>query len=189
MQACIFSFLCAEACAPPSPLIPPDNTDMAAESFFRRWARRKAESAATVSSAENDADKLETETPRLPGLDDVARLTAESDYSLFVAKGIDTAVQRAAMKKLFSDPHFNTMDGLDIYIGDYTRASPLSATMRSALKHAQNLFAPLPVDDKESRIETASTGEPELSQDGDPAPHLQSDGSDCQDSSPDACSS
>ena len=98
-------------------------------------------------------------------------------------------MQRAALKKLFSDPHFNTMDGLDIYMGDYTRASPLPATMRSALKHAQNLFAPLPADDKESRIKTASTGELELPQDGDPAPHLQSDGNDCQDASPDGRSS
>ena len=30
------------------------------------------------------------------------------------------------MKKLFADPHFNVMDGLDIYIDDYSIPSPLS---------------------------------------------------------------
>ena len=29
------------------------------------------------------------------------------------------------MKKLFADPHFNVMDGLDIYVGDYTQPDPL----------------------------------------------------------------
>ena len=29
------------------------------------------------------------------------------------------------MKKLFSDPHFNVMDGLDTYIDDYGKPDPL----------------------------------------------------------------
>jgi hypothetical protein len=53
-------------------------------------------------------------------LEDVTALTPASDFSGFVAKGVDTAVKNAAMKKLFSDPHYNIMDGLDIYIGDYS---------------------------------------------------------------------
>ena len=29
------------------------------------------------------------------------------------------------MKKLFSDPHFNVMDGLDTYIDDYGKPDPI----------------------------------------------------------------
>jgi len=38
-------------------------------------------------------------------------------------------VHHAAMKKLFSDPHYNIMDGLDIYIDDYSKEDPLPAGM------------------------------------------------------------
>jgi hypothetical protein len=47
-------------------------------------------------------------------------------------------VKNAALRKLFSDPHFNVMDGLDIYIDDYAKPDPLPA---SALrKMAQAAF-------------------------------------------------
>jgi hypothetical protein len=45
---------------------------------------------------------------------------------------VDPAVQQAAMKKMFSDPHFNVMDGLDIYIDDYSKPDPIPLEM---LKH------------------------------------------------------
>jgi hypothetical protein len=33
------------------------------------------------------------------------------------------------MKKLFSDPHFNVMDGLDSYIADYGKPDPIPLSM------------------------------------------------------------
>ena len=33
------------------------------------------------------------------------------------------------MKKLFSDPHFNVMDGLDTYIDDYGKPDPIPLSM------------------------------------------------------------
>jgi hypothetical protein len=42
---------------------------------------------------------------------------------------VDPAVQQAAMKKMFSDPHFNVMDGLDIYIDDYSKPDPIPLEM------------------------------------------------------------
>jgi hypothetical protein len=62
-------------------------------------------------------------------MDDVARLSHDSDFSRFVGAGVDVGVQRAAMKKLFSDPHFNVMDGLDTYIDDYGRPDPIPLSM------------------------------------------------------------
>jgi len=67
--------------------------------------------------------------PPLPTLDDVARLTTASDFSPYVARNVDAGVRNAAMKKLFSDPHFNVMDGLDTYIDDYGKPDPIPLSM------------------------------------------------------------
>jgi hypothetical protein len=99
---------------------------------------------------------------------DVAFLHAESDYSRFVAKGVDKAVRRAAMKKLFSDPHFNVMDGLDIYIDDYTKPSPLPAGMLAALRHANSTLNPQPVRAAATEHATNSALEPDAAADNEP---------------------
>jgi hypothetical protein len=135
------------------------------EGFLKRWSRRKTESRQgrepeaeplpdaapedvaapappAVAPAGVDAAAVSTEAPRLPTLDDVATLTPDSDYSAFVARGVDQLVRRSALKKLFADPHFNTMDRLDIYIDDYNKPSPVSEAMLASLRHAARLFAP-----------------------------------------------
>lgn len=75
-----------------------------------------------------------------PTLEDAMRLTPESDYSAYVAQGVDKGVRRLALQKLFADPHFNQIDGLDIYMGDYNRAEPLPASMLAALRQAQGFL-------------------------------------------------
>jgi hypothetical protein len=132
------------------------------ESFFRRWSRRKAghaqdeDSAARTDrlhpfeAAAEDAPAAGTGAaasgqPSLPSMKDVASLAPDADYSAFLARGVDKAVHRAAMKKLFSDPHFNVMDGLDIYIDDYTKPSPLPPGMLAALQHAKSTLDPKPL--------------------------------------------
>jgi hypothetical protein len=83
----------------------------------------------------------QTEPPAarpLPTLEDVAALDADSDFSAFVARGVDQAVRRSALKKLFADPHFNAMDRLDVYIDDYTKPSPVSEAMLASLEHAKS---------------------------------------------------
>ena len=67
--------------------------------------------------------------PPAPTLADVAALTTQSDYTRFVAQGVTPEVKNAALKKLFTDPHFNVMDGLDIYIDDYGKPDPLPEGM------------------------------------------------------------
>ena len=82
------------------------------------------------------------EAPPLPTLADAQALTPESDFKPFVARAVSPEVRNLAMKKLFADPHFNVMDGLDIYIGDYTQPDPLPAGMlrQMASAHALGLF-------------------------------------------------
>ena len=69
------------------------------------------------------------EPPKVLSLEDVTRLTAESDFKPFVGRSVAPEVRNAAMKKLFTDPHYNVMDGLDTYIDDYTVADPIPAAM------------------------------------------------------------
>jgi hypothetical protein len=91
-------------------------------------------------------------------LDDVAVLGADSDFSAFVSQGVDKAVQRLAMKKLFSDPHFNIMDGLDVYIDDFTKSDPVPAAMLASMQHARSMFSRLLGDDNKQQDEPG--GEP-----------------------------
>ena len=74
-----------------------------------------------------------------PTLDDVAQLTASSDYRRFVAPDATPAVKNAALKKLFTDPHFNVMDGLDTYIDDYGKPDPIPASMLRQMVQSQAL--------------------------------------------------
>jgi hypothetical protein len=87
--------------------------------------------------------KQEVVTPSLPTLEDVEKLTHDSDFSAFMGKGVDESVKRSAMKKLFSDPHFNIMDGLDVYIDDYSKFEPISPALLASLNHAKALLNPL----------------------------------------------
>ncbi len=74
-----------------------------------------------------------------PTMNDVSALTRSSDYSRFVQPGVEPGVRNAAMKKLFSDPHFNVMDGLDTYIDDYGKADPIPPSMLRLMNQAASL--------------------------------------------------
>ena len=69
----------------------------------------------------------------------VRSLNADSDFKPFVGRAVAPDVRNAAMKKLFADPHFNVMDGLDIYIDDYSKPSPLPAELLRKMVSAQFL--------------------------------------------------
>jgi hypothetical protein len=94
----------------------------------------------TAPAAQADADPV---APPAPTLDDVAQLTPASDFSRFVAPGVDGQVRNAALKRLFADPRFNVMDGLDTYIDDYGKPDPLPAGMLRKMAQSEflNLFA------------------------------------------------
>jgi hypothetical protein len=133
---------------PPAQPAPPPATSGGVD---RPTAPPRAESAAArpaaLPPAGSDADRATArrpdatpvEAPAPPTLDDVARLTRDSDYSRFVARGVDPGVRNAALKKLFSDPQFNVMDGLDVYIDDYGKAAPVPASVLRKMVQAQAL--------------------------------------------------
>jgi hypothetical protein len=83
--------------------------------------------------------ETKAEPVKLPTLADVEQLTPQSDFSTFMTQGVSPDVRNAAMKKLFTDPHYNVMDGLDIYIGDYNTPDPLPEGMLAKMVGAQFL--------------------------------------------------
>jgi hypothetical protein len=100
----------------------------------------KSHEAATADGALKDSDQPVTpEQATTPTLEDVLKLTKDSDFSAYVQSGIDPNVQQAALNKLFSDPHYNIMDGLDIYIGDYNTPDPMPLEMLKQLNQSKML--------------------------------------------------
>ena len=103
--------------------------------FLDRWSRLKRQPA----SAKPDS------SPAIPELPPLDSLDYKSDFRAFMDAGVDAGVRRAALKKLFSDPRFNVMDGLDVYIEDYSKEDPIPPGMRAQLQHARTtLLGPNP---------------------------------------------
>ena len=140
------------------------------DGFLSRWSRRKVQvrQGAPVPAAEPAPAPAAVVAPLAPEspdaqaqpapsltLDDVATLTTESDFTRFVAPEVSGEVRNAALKKLFSDPHFNVMDGLDTYIDDYNTPDPLPASMLR--KMAQAAYLGLVEPEPETENATAQT--------------------------------
>ena len=56
--------------------------------------------------------------------------------------GVDEGLRRSALRKLLRDPRFNVMDGLDVYIDDYSTQSPLEPELARTLMQARYIFDP-----------------------------------------------
>ena len=118
------------------------------EPFLSRWLRRKLDSAkdsavprpvaraAPPAVASGTApSSLKTELPPVDTLNGLA-----SEYKDFLRPGVDEKLRQSALKKLFHDPHFNVMDGLDTYIDDYSKPDPIPEAMLRTLGHAKGLL-------------------------------------------------
>lgn len=141
---------------------------MSQSNFLNRWARKKAgvieetvqdkskqptpnpedktaqadsQSDASLTSSQKTPNEL-TAPPELPPptMEDVEKIDVKaSDFSAFMRADVDPAVQQAAMKKMFRDPHFNVMDGLDIYIDDYSKPDPIPMEMLKRMAQSDML--------------------------------------------------
>ncbi len=72
----------------------------------------------------------------------VETLTFESDFGAFLQPKVEEALKRRALKRLFRDPRFNVMDGLDVYIDDYSIPSPVSPDLLREMVHARFTLDP-----------------------------------------------
>ena len=101
------------------------------ETFLGRWSRLKREER---SEEKKLPEQAETQAPPLPPAEE---LTAESDFTGFMHPKVADAVRRVALKKLFSDPHFNTPDPFEPFSGDWTNAEPISEELMKTLNQAR----------------------------------------------------
>jgi len=104
------------------------------EPFLSRWSRRKRDAAAQAESAPATKAEAAAEAPPLPPLE---QLTPDSDFSAFMHAKVDDRLRRAALKKLFADPRFNVVDGLDDYAEDFTKLESLAPEAARRLEHAR----------------------------------------------------
>ena len=125
-----------------------------ADGFLSRWSRRKAgkqdeteeqlkEVAQPPAQTNSEIKAPDTEAPPPATLEDVEKIDRFApDFSAFMKPDVDPTVQQAALKKMFTDPHFNVMDGLDIYIDDYSKPDPLPPGMLERMVQSDmlNLF-------------------------------------------------
>jgi hypothetical protein len=131
-----------------------------ADGFLGRWSRRKSglepegldgaapELKPKVTPSPDSQDKKTIESASTPTEEETLPPTLEDaesidrfapDFSAFMKPNVDPAVQQAAMKKLFSDPHFNIMDRLDIYIDDYSIPDPIPMEMLKRMVQSESL--------------------------------------------------
>jgi hypothetical protein len=149
------------------------------ESFLARWSRRKREAEREAERpAEAAAPEEPAATSATPGAEGVVHVAPvpvpaaardpaaptemplptidsldglRSDYQAFFQQPVDDELRRAALKKLFADPHFNRMDMLDVYVDDYTQFEPLPAALRLRLPSARGFL----LDSEREALEAA----------------------------------
>jgi len=137
------------------------------ESFLGRWSRRKQSAPEQVEAEdarlERERIAQEPATPNPPAqvagaapdggpshepvdrgaaslnLPSLESLTPQADFTAFMKPEVPAQLKNAALKKLFTDPHFNVMDGLDTYIDDYTKEDPIPPAMLRALMQSREL--------------------------------------------------
>lgn len=126
------------------------------DSFLSRWSKRKLEARTKEDLAEvtppleakflpdekRDVAQrtavgdpgnttLKSKEPSQPELPlpteaDLLAVQQGGDIKAFMVEKVSTELKNKAFKALFSRPEFNVMDGLDIYIDDYNKFTPLS---------------------------------------------------------------
>jgi hypothetical protein len=142
-----------------------------------RWSQRKAATrrGAPVEEADADVRRDDEASDRagpvnapavagiegdpaadgaVPTLPPIEELTAESDYTVFLAENVPEMVKRAALRKLWSsDPVLANIDGLNDYDEDYNLASSLITSVRTAYKVGKGY-----VDEAEEKLAQVEGG-------------------------------
>lgn len=120
------------------------------EPFLSRWSRLKRE-----QPAEEVAPTADDAPPALPPIES---LTPDSDFTGFMHPKVTDALRRVALKKLFSDPHFNVEDPYEAYSGDWTGGEAIPEEMLASLNQAkQVLFREEEEEKKRAAQEDAAT--------------------------------
>ena len=108
------------------------------ENFLERWSRLKKEQ--DQLAAEKPPPQKGEAADRPPELPPLDKLTPQSEFSGFMHPKVEDALRRAALKKLFADPHFNIPDPYEAYSGDWTVGEAIPDEMLATLNQARTLL-------------------------------------------------
>jgi hypothetical protein len=99
--------------------------------------------------------------PAPPPLPPVADLRPV-DFTPFMNAHVDPATRRSALKKLFTDGHFNEPDLFEPYSADFTQGEPIPAKMLRAINRVRDvaLKGPEKVAEEERLAAEADKAEP-----------------------------
>ena len=125
------------------------------EAFLDRWSRLKRE-----QPVEKPAVPEEEKAEPAAVLPPIEELKPDSDFRPFMADKVDPATRRSALKKLFTDPHYNVPDPFEAYSEDYTKGEPIPMEMLKTLNHARKLL----FDEPEKAAQSAAQPEPAQSE-------------------------
>jgi hypothetical protein len=130
---------------------------------LRRWSQRKLAAARAADAPAMTPAAVVPAAPAAPGvpgpgtaaplpapaamppareLPAIDTLSLASDFSPFLQPDVDESLRRQALKKLFAQPAFNVMDGLDVYIDDYGKPDPIAPEIVRQLVQGRYLFDP-----------------------------------------------
>ena len=139
---------------------------MSDDHFLARWSRRKHAAVKgepveipPPGTQEGSAMPAVSAEPAVPApLPPVESLTPDSDFSPFMGADVDELLRRRALKTLFQDPRFNVMDGLDVYIDDYSKPDPLPPEWLAQMNQMKHLghYIEKALETVEPKSETAA---------------------------------
>jgi len=126
---------------------------------LRRWSQRKFAAAREKNAPATAANPVAAPAAVAPPapvdvappaaapataktLPPVESLTIDSDFTPFFQPKVGEALKRQALKQLFRDPQFNVMDGLDVYVGDYSLPDPISPDIVKQMVQGRYIFDP-----------------------------------------------
>ena len=140
--------------------------DEAERSFLSRWSRRKQAIARGETPAEPPPPAVvATPAPATaqdePPLPDPLSLGMADDFSAFLCDKVPPALKHKAMQHLFSHPHFNELDMMDVYMEDFNLVPNLEPASLDLVKHAKAVLDP----DFGQAPETQTEADPEAAAD------------------------
>lgn len=148
----------------------PEGADAEAGGFLSRWSRRKAEARQQEQAPAAELPVAPEPEPEidLAALPSIDSLTADSDFSLFLRKGVPPALKAAALRKLWLvEPSVVNYQALVEYNWDFT--APGYGDLLpgdDVVKMAQKVFSgfsqePKPAEETPAMAMPADSGEPQ----------------------------
>src|SRR6185436_14043225 len=110
------------------------------EAFLDRWSRRKQARAPEPAPPAAAPAAPPAEAPPAAPLQAIEDLKPDSDFKPFMDPRVDAGTRRSALKMLFTNAHFHTIDPFEPYSIDLTGEDPIPEEMLKNMNHAKRLL-------------------------------------------------